>query len=363
VLVGAVAVVTPYSLTGGKWATYELPYYINPANNHISETDAIAAIQAAATGWIGQSSANILPHYMGRTSGTSLTNNGKNEIFFRSTSNGGLYGETYWWFGSNSQLIDADIVFYTGSVRFFSDAMTCSGTGTYLQDAAAHEFGHVLGVGHSSSATASMYPTMQWCSKSFRTLDSDDVAAIEKLYPPGGVSNTAPTVSISSPANGSTFADSTSISFTGSANDREDGNVTGYLVWRSSINGQIGTGGSFARSLSAGSHTITATVTDSRGVASSQQIGLVVTSPITPPSSVSLSARGYKVKGSQRVDLAWSGATTSSIVVVRNGSQVMVTANDGRETDPVNRKGGGSYTYKVCESGTSTCSSSVTVSF
>jgi hypothetical protein len=364
-LVGAVTIVSPYSLTGGKWATHELPYYINPANNHMSEADAIAAIQAAATGWIAQSSANIVPNYMGRTSGTSLTNNGRNEIFFRNTSNGSLYGETYWWFGSNSQLIDADTVFYTGSVRFFSDAMTCSGTGTYLQDAATHEFGHVLGVGHSSLSAASMYPTMTWCSKSFRSLDSDDVAAIEKLYPPGAVSNTAPTVSISSPTNGSSAVEGASISFTGSASDKEDGAITGYLVWRSSINGQIGTGGSFARSLSAGSHTITATVTDSRGVASSQQIGLVVTSPTTviSPSSISLSARGYKVKGSQRVDLTWSGATTSSIVIVRNGSQVMVTANDGRETDPVNQKGGGSYTYKVCASGTSICSSAVTVSF
>ena len=304
-LLGAGTIATAYSLTGGKWTTSELPYYINPTNGHMTNSEAIAAIQAAATGWISQSSANILPRYMGTTSGASLTNNGKNEIFFRNTSSS-LYGETYWWFGSSGQLIDADIVFNTGGVRFFSDAMTCSGTGTYLQDAATHEFGHLLGVGHSSSSTASMNPIMTWCSKSFRSLDSDDIAAIEKLYPPGGVTNTAPAVNVASPASGATVSEGTSLSFSGSASDREDGTLTSYLVWNSSINGQIGTGGNFVRSLSAGSHTITATVTDSRGLASSTQIALVVTSQastITTPSPIALSARGYKTKGMQRVDL------------------------------------------------------------
>jgi hypothetical protein len=51
------------------------------------------------------------------------------------------------------------------------------------------------------------------------------------------------------------------------------------------------------------------------------------------------------------------------VSVFRNGTLVLTTANDGRETDRLNTKGGGSYTYKLCESGTSNCSAPVNVAF
>ena len=38
------------------------------------------------------------------------------------------------------------------------------------------------------------------------------------------------------------------------------------MIWTSSISGQIGSGASFSRALSAGSHTITAMVTDRGGL-------------------------------------------------------------------------------------------------
>jgi len=49
--------------------------------------------------------------------------------------------------------------------------------------------------------------------------------------------------------------------------------------------------------------------------------------------------------------------------VFRNGSKITTTANDGAHTDNINKKGGGSYTYKVCEAGTSTCSTERTTTF
>ena len=78
---------------------------------------------------------------------------------------------------------------------------------------------------------------------------------------------------------------------------------------------------------------------------------------------LSLTANGYKVKGSQRVDLTWADATSSSVDVYRNGSVIATTANDGAYTDALNTKGGGSYAYQVCEAGTTTCSATVTVVF
>lgn len=79
--------------------------------------------------------------------------------------------------------------------------------------------------------------------------------------------------------------------------------------------------------------------------------------------SITLTANGYKVKGAQRVDLGWSGATSTSVDIFRDGSKLTTTANDGAHTDSINKKGGGSYTYTVCEAGTSTCSNTATVSF
>jgi subtilisin len=89
--------------------------------------------------------------------------------------------------------------------------------------------------------------------------------------------NTAPSVSITSPAAGATFTEGASITFTGSASDTQDSNLTSSLVWTSSLDGQIGTGGSFSRSdLSVGSHTITAAVTDSGGLTGSASVSIAV---------------------------------------------------------------------------------------
>jgi hypothetical protein len=364
-LFGAGAIATAYSTLGHKWTVQQVPYYINPANKYMSDTAALSAIQAAASNWSAQSSANILLYYMGRTSGASISINGRNEVFFRDVSESGLYGQTYVWWDGSGVLIETDTVFYTGSFTFLPDGAACPGSAFYLQDTATHELGHALGMGHSTVSTASMYPAMSSCTTSFRTLDPDDLAGIESLYPAGGVSNSAPSVTITAPVAGSTFTEGSAISFSGAASDKEDGTLTNYLVWTSSISGQIGSGGSFTRSLPAGAHTITASVTDSRGLKSTKQISLTVTSAtVAPsPSAITLSARAYKVKGVKQVDLSWAGATTTNVSVFRNGTLVLTTANDGWETDRLNTKGGGSYTYKLCESGTSNCSASINVAF
>jgi subtilisin family serine protease len=83
-----------------------------------------------------------------------------------------------------------------------------------------------------------------------------------------------------------------------------------------------------------------------------------------PPSGFTLTARGYKVKGYNTVDLSWSGASTN-VDIYRDGAlRVTNSPNDGSHTDALNVKGGGtSYTYKVCNTGTQTCSNNITVNF
>ncbi|MDX1632758.1 MAG: Ig-like domain-containing protein, partial [Thermoanaerobaculia bacterium] len=93
----------------------------------------------------------------------------------------------------------------------------------------------------------------------------------------GGTSNSAPTVSISNPADGSSFDEGTSVSFSGSASDTEDGDLTSSLAWSSDLDGSIGSGGSFSTSgLSVGTHNITASVTDSGGASASDSITVTI---------------------------------------------------------------------------------------
>jgi hypothetical protein len=81
-----------------------------------------------------------------------------------------------------------------------------------------------------------------------------------------------------------------------------------------------------------------------------------------PPPAISITVRGYKVKGAARVDVTWSGATGSGVDIQRNGVVVATTPNDGTHTDILG-KVSGTFTYRVCNAGTTTCSTAANVSF
>lgn len=92
------------------------------------------------------------------------------------------------------------------------------------------------------------------------------------LIPAPVPANTPPVASITSPPNGASI--SGPITFTGTCTDPEDGNVSQNARWRSSRDGDIGSGPSFTRSLSTGSHTITLTCTDAPGLSGSITINV-----------------------------------------------------------------------------------------
>lgn len=123
----------------------------------------------------------------------------------------------------------------------------------------------------------------------FGLVDAYEAAA------PSGPGNEPPTVSISSPADGSTFDSGDTIVFEGTASD-EDGDLTAGLVWTSSIDEQIGTGGSFSATLSDGSHTITASVTDSGDKTGSASITVQVGTP-SEPTTASVDSISYATDG------------------------------------------------------------------
>jgi hypothetical protein len=447
--------------TYGKWSDNQVYFYVNPANADVSDSAATSAIQTALTEWSTKAGTPFRYLYGGRVNDTSTGYDNRNVVLFRNSANpsgSGIIATTYWWTYSGGRIVDADIVFWDGSWTFFTGTSGCSG-GAYIEDVAAHELGHALGLNHSGVSDATMSSGYGKCSQHMRTLAADDMAGAQALYgsesgatnsaprvaigapltggsfaggtvvafsgtatdtqdgdltsrlawtssidgtigtggsftrtlssgshtiraavtDSGGLatsaqvsitviepeSNTAPTVTISSPATGASVPEGTALAFSGVAQDLEDGSLTGLLSWTSSLDGAIGTGGSFSRVLSVGSHTITATVRDSSGLTGFRRVNVTVASETAPASATTplLQASGYKVKGDQKAKLAWQGLTAASVDVYRNDVKVATPANAGTYVDNINRKGNGFYKYRVCASGSTTCSNTVVVSF
>jgi hypothetical protein len=101
----------------------------------------------------------------------------------------------------------------------------------------------------------------------------------------------------------------------------------------------------------AGSYNVTLIVTDNAGATA------VISKAFNP---ISISARGYKRTGAQKVDLAWNGAAGSGFDVYGNGTRI-ASLQGFSYTDAVT--GRGSFTYKVCVSANSNCSNTARVSF
>ncbi len=172
-----------------------------------------------------------------------------------------------------------------------------------------------------------------------------------------------PVVTITSPSDGATFGSGVSISFTGTATDDKDGDVTTNLVWTSNFDGQIGTGGSVSATLSDGTHTITATANDSKGNTGSDSITITVGTS-SEPSAVSVTSITYNPSGGRdgkkhlsitvalKDDRGNSVPNASvSIDVKLNeslyGYRTGTTGSDGTITFSFNNASSGTYTTTV----------------
>ena len=294
VAVGAIAIVVGSATPGAystyaKWASGNAIVYISPANHDGLSADAvITALRAAMDDWMTQGHSPFTFTYGGRVNDTTTGYDNRNVVLFRNESNGGMIAATYSWADGSNHLLDSDIIIYDAAgYSFYALDGSCNsnlGNGVYLHDLATHEFGHMLGLQHSSDPSATMFSGYATCSTTPRTLESDDIAGLQALYgtsssPPP--TNTAPAMSIATPSNNASYPNGASITFSGSATDTQDGNLTSSLSWTSSIDGAIGSGGSFTRLLSAGSHVITASARDSGGLTGSSQVTITVDAAIS----------------------------------------------------------------------------------
>lgn len=100
------------------------------------------------------------------------------------------------------------------------------------------------------------------------------------------INNTAPHVSITSPAEGAVFTSGSTIEFSGNASDAEDGALSGSIQWSSSLTGALGAGATLSTVLPDGLHTITAEVVDSQGEYGSAAVHITVGATQSPTISI-----------------------------------------------------------------------------
>ncbi|MGH1486171.1 MAG: InlB B-repeat-containing protein [Cellvibrionaceae bacterium] len=89
--------------------------------------------------------------------------------------------------------------------------------------------------------------------------------------------NERPVVSLEAPIPGDTINEGDIISFVASAIDVEDGDITTSIVWASNLDGSLGSGASITtNNLRVGTHTITASVSDSANQSTSASVNITV---------------------------------------------------------------------------------------
>jgi len=81
----------------------------------------------------------------------------------------------------DDRIYDADV--YTNTAQQLYSSLESGCSSEYdINGIMVHEVGHVIGIGHSNVAGATMYPSISACNTSARTLASDDIAARDDLY-------------------------------------------------------------------------------------------------------------------------------------------------------------------------------------
>jgi PKD repeat protein len=243
-----------------------------------------------------------------------------------------------------------DLADYTFPTKELSDAGVSSTV--YYSDMIDHHLSTNDLIATYVDGTVQVFPADQYLDDYDQTT-SDHYPVLSSFNLSGGGStNSPPTASF-------TFTcTDLSCDFDGSSSSDSDGSIVSY-DWDFG-DGNTGSGVTISHTYaSGGTYTVTLTVTDDAGATGTDSQDVTV----SEASSITLSASGYKVRGLQKADLTWSGATSTNIDVYRDGVLIATTANDGQYTDNIDKTGRGSYVYQVCEAGTGTCSNEVTVSF
>ncbi len=135
-------------------------------------------------------------------------------------------------------------------------------------------------------------------------------ASVNLSVNPAG--NEPPVVSISSPADGAVYSQGQEITFVATADDPEDGLLSGAaLVWSSNLDGELGNGEQLSLdSLSIGLHAILLAATDSGGASATASLNLRITEAsenLPPVAQITAPADGLSVERGTQIDFEGEG--------------------------------------------------------
>jgi hypothetical protein len=167
-----------------RWASTPVAIGVNAAGNAtITDSDKGVTKVAQAIGTWGKDNGS-------KTNSTAVRGDGKPIIMLNDNGHvctgsclaatlTGYYHQT----STGTYVIDDADIYTNQRYNYVStgEADGCSGE-YYIEGIMVHEVGHVLGLGHSNVAGATMYPSVAACDNGPASLATDDKNAIADLY-------------------------------------------------------------------------------------------------------------------------------------------------------------------------------------
>lgn len=151
----------------------------------------------SSSSWNGAGSGTLFSASSGSVSGFSL-GDGVPMLNFRDpigSCTGSCLAATFTGYyssggGGTYNIDDADIVTNYSGHSWTSQGEDPGGSGCsgeiYVEGVMVHEMGHALGLAHSSTSGATMYPSVSSCNNGPATIATDDANGINALYGGGG---------------------------------------------------------------------------------------------------------------------------------------------------------------------------------
>lgn len=190
VLFLSASLASAYTLTQRKWfSSGDAVFYYNPANGPtccLSSSAVTSAILSGVSAW------GTVSHG-GSTTVSGARADGVNAISWGKLGGTTLGVTTYVTTDTSQSQVCNGVPLYRAvemDVRFnnaynWQTSSTCS-NGFDLSGVSVHEFGHVIGLGHSNVRSATMYATVAACDFSKSSLDADDRDGYSAIYSCGG---------------------------------------------------------------------------------------------------------------------------------------------------------------------------------
>lgn len=180
----------------GKWGTTNLAAVANLSRGSV--TDPVSFLQGLTEGFKAWDSASGLTVSLAQddtavnSSYVTGTRDNKNVVSWQSLAAkypSAIAVAWVWRYVNTKEIIEADIAMATEYLWFqntvFGDPDLATGVGGYMdvQNIAAHEFGHFVGLDDlRSAAEQSMYAYSNYAEVKKRSLEAGDIAGVQKLY-------------------------------------------------------------------------------------------------------------------------------------------------------------------------------------